>query len=68
MIIYKDIITGDEIISDSYDLKEVDGVVYEVDCSMITVGAVSVDTGANASAEEADEGVEDGEQKVKGYC
>ncbi|KAF7879147.1 hypothetical protein EAF04_000346 [Stromatinia cepivora] len=64
MIIYKDIITGDEIISDSYDLKEVDGVVYEVDCSMITVGAVSVDTGANASAEEVEEGVEDGEQKV----
>ncbi|KAF5873821.1 putative translationally-controlled tumor protein [Botrytis fragariae] len=64
MIIYKDVITGDEIISDSYDLKEVDGVVYEVDCSMITIGAVSVDTGANASAEEAEEGTEDGEQKV----
>jgi len=64
MIIYKDIITGDEIISDSYDLKEVDGVVYEVDCQMITLGAVDIDTGANASAEEADEGVEDGAQQV----
>ncbi|KAF7902011.1 uncharacterized protein EAF01_007309 [Botrytis porri] len=64
MIIYKDVITGDEIISDSYDLKEVDGVVYEVNCSMITIGAVNVDTGANASAEEAEEGTEDGEQKV----
>lgn len=81
----QDIITGDEIISDSYDLKEVDGVVYEVDCAMITLGAVEVsaythtprleapiqntywwdvDTGANASAEEADEGVEDGAQQV----
>jgi len=64
MIIYKDLITGDEIISDSYDMKEVDGVVYEVDCAMITVGAVQVDTGANASAEEAEEGADDAEQKV----
>ncbi|CZS93562.1 probable Translationally-controlled tumor protein homolog [Rhynchosporium agropyri] len=64
MIIFKDIITGDEIISDSYDLKEVDGAVYEVDCAMITLGAVSVNTGANASAEEAEEGVEDGAVQV----
>jgi Translationally controlled tumour protein len=28
--------------SDSYDMKEVEGVVYEVDCSMITLGAVDV--------------------------
>ncbi|KAK1510529.1 translationally-controlled tumor protein, partial [Colletotrichum costaricense] len=64
MIIYKDIITGDEIISDSYDLKDIDGIVFEADCAMITEGAVSVDTGANASAEEADEGTEDAEIKV----
>lgn len=64
MIIYKDIITGDEIISDSYDLKEIDDAVYEADCSMITLGAVDVDTGANASAEEADEGLEDGATQV----
>ncbi|TVY15924.1 Translationally-controlled tumor protein-like [Lachnellula arida] len=64
MIIYKDILSGDEIISDSYDLKEVDGTVYEVDCQMITLGAVEVNTGANASAEEADEGIEDGAQQV----
>ncbi|KAK2003608.1 translationally controlled tumor-associated [Colletotrichum falcatum] len=64
MIIYKDIITEDEIISDSYDLKDVDGIVFEADCAMITEGAVHVDTGANASAEEADEGVEDAEVKV----
>jgi len=64
MIIYKDILTGDEIISDSYDLKEVDGAVYEVDCAMITLGAVEVNTGANASAEEAEEGVEDGAVQV----
>jgi len=64
MIIYKDILTGDEIISDSYDLKEVDGAVYEVDCAMITLGAVEVNTGANASAEEAEEGTEDGAVQV----
>lgn len=64
-------------------MREVDGIVYEVDCQMITLGAVEVskciassntcgtmylitniDTGANASAEEADEGVEDGAVQV----
>ncbi|KAL2140305.1 hypothetical protein VTI28DRAFT_3988 [Corynascus sepedonium] len=64
MIIYKDIITGDELISDSFSLKEVDGIVYEVDCSMITIGAVQVDIGANASAEEQEEDVDDQEVKV----
>ncbi|KAK3322464.1 translationally-controlled tumor protein [Apodospora peruviana] len=64
MIIYKDAITGDEILSDSYDLKEVDGVAYEADCAMIVEGAVEVDIGANASAEEAEEGVEDQAIKV----
>ncbi|KZZ90730.1 Translationally-controlled tumor protein [Moelleriella libera RCEF 2490] len=64
MIIFKDIITGDEIISDSYDLKEVDNIVYEADCAMITEEAVHVDTGANASAEEADEALEDAAVKV----
>lgn len=38
----QDILTDDEIISDSYDMKEVDGVVYEVDCAMITLGAINV--------------------------
>lgn len=40
----QDIITDDEIISDSYDLKEVDGIVYEADCAMIIEGAVEVGT------------------------
>jgi hypothetical protein len=38
----QDIISGDELMSDSYDMKEIDGVVYEVDCAMITLGAVEV--------------------------
>jgi len=64
MIIYKDLISGDEIISDSYDLKEVDGIVYEADCAMITEGGVNVDIGANASAEEAEEALDDQVVKV----
>lgn len=31
--------TGDEVISDSYDMKEVDDTVYEVNCKKITLGA-----------------------------
>jgi len=64
MIIYTDVLTGDEIISDSYDIKEIDGVAYEVDCAMIVEGAVQVDTGANASAEEAEEDLDDAVVKV----
>ncbi|KAJ4398888.1 hypothetical protein N0V91_009842 [Didymella pomorum] len=59
MIIFKDILTDDEIISDSYDLKEIDGVVYEADCKKITIGGETFDTGANASAEEQEEGADD---------
>ncbi|KAF2203471.1 microtubule/calcium-binding protein [Delitschia confertaspora ATCC 74209] len=64
MIIYKDIITGDELLSDSYDLKEVDGVAWEADCRKITVGNDNIDIGANPSAEEGEEGVEDSAQQV----
>ncbi|KAG5665656.1 hypothetical protein KAF25_009781 [Fusarium avenaceum] len=64
MLIFKDILTGDELLSDSYDLKEVDGIVYEADCAMIEEGAVSVNTGANASAEEAAEDLDDQTVKV----
>ncbi|KAH9906243.1 translationally-controlled tumor protein [Xylariomycetidae sp. FL2044] len=66
MKIYRDILTDskDELLSDSFPVKEVDGVAYEADCAMIDIAAVDVDTGANASAEEADEGLEDTSQKV----
>lgn len=60
----QDIITGDELISDSYNLKEIDGVVYEADCSKITIGGDTVDIGANPSAEEAEESTEEGKQQV----
>jgi len=47
--------------SDAFKVAEVDDIVYEVDCQMITVKpGADVDIGANPSAEEADEGTEDG--------
>ncbi|KAJ4359881.1 uncharacterized protein N0V89_000437 [Didymosphaeria variabile] len=65
MIIYKDSITGDEIISDSYPLKEIDGIAYEADCAKITIGQDNIDIGANASAEGGDDdGADDTAQTV----
>ncbi|KAK9825472.1 hypothetical protein WJX81_007211 [Elliptochloris bilobata] len=65
MIIYKDKLSGDEMFADSYPMREVeDGFFYEVDGSWQTVGEVHVDTGANASAEEAEETVDDTARKV----
>ncbi|KAK9377142.1 translationally controlled tumor protein [Lipomyces chichibuensis] len=53
------------MISDAYDLKLVDAVVYEVDCQMVQVKqGADIDIGANPSAEEGDEGVEDGVETV----
>jgi len=65
MLLYQDIITGDELFSDAFPLKEVDGIVYEVDCQLITMKAgADVDIGANPSAEEQDEALEDGATQV----
>ncbi|KAF8743207.1 TCTP family, partial [Rhizoctonia solani] len=64
MLLFKDVLSGDEIISDAYKLKEVDDVVYEVDCSMIVVKDGDVDIGANPSAEEQEEALEDGAKQV----
>ena len=43
-LLVQDILNGDELISDSYNLKDVDGIVFEADCAMITEGGVSVGT------------------------
>ncbi|KAI5777925.1 translationally controlled tumor protein [Geopyxis carbonaria] len=66
MLIYKDIISGDELISDVYDLKETDDGLMEADCQMITIKkGVDVDIGANASAEGGDDdGDEEGSETV----
>ena len=56
--------SGDEIISDTYDLKDVDDVVYEVNCRKVTKGADNIDIGANPSAEEQEEALEEGTKQV----
>ncbi|KAL1959478.1 hypothetical protein VTO42DRAFT_1923 [Malbranchea cinnamomea] len=57
MIIYKDIITGDEILSDTYKRIEVPGgVLWEVDCKKYPKKAVDFQLeGANPSAEGGDD-------------
>ncbi|KIO32833.1 hypothetical protein M407DRAFT_241274 [Tulasnella calospora MUT 4182] len=64
MLLYEDIIAGDELFSDAFPMKLVDNIVYEVDCAMITIKDGEVDIGANASAEEAEEALEDGAVQV----
>ncbi|KAH9482697.1 Translationally-controlled tumor protein-like protein [Psilocybe cubensis] len=64
MLLYTDVITSDELFSDAFPLQEVDGIVYEVDCAMVTLGSTNVDIGANPSAEEAEEALEEGAVQV----
>jgi len=60
MRIFRDIISGDELFSDSFPVKEVDDIVYEVQSKMITKEEGNYDIGANPSQEggEEDEGVD----------
>ncbi|GIY64066.1 translationally-controlled tumor protein homolog [Caerostris darwini] len=61
MIIFKDIITGDEMFTDSSKYKVVDGCLYEVQCVHVQrrQGDIQID-GANPSQEGGeDEGTED---------
>ena len=60
----QDIVTGDEIISDTYKLIEKDDVVYEVNCKKVTKGGENFDIGANPSAEEAEEGLDESTKQV----
>ncbi|KAF8195845.1 Mss4-like protein [Mycena galopus ATCC 62051] len=64
MLLYQDLISGDEMFSDAFPVKEVDDIVYEVECAMIAVKEGDVDIGANPSAEEQDEALEDGVTQV----
>jgi len=60
MIVYRDILSGDEVCSDAFPFSEVeDGMIYEFVGKKITIDAVNVDTGANASQEEQEEGADD---------
>nr|G3LU44.1 RecName: Full=Translationally-controlled tumor protein homolog; Short=LiTCTP; AltName: Full=Histamine-releasing factor; Short=HRF [Loxosceles intermedia]AEN55462.1 translationally controlled tumor protein [Loxosceles intermedia] len=60
MIIFKDLLTGDEMFTDSSKYKVVDGCLYEVECRHISRrhGDIQLD-GANPSQEEADEATDD---------
>lgn len=67
MEVFFDIITGDELFSDSYNPQLIDDTVYKVKCSYKKVGATQVDIGANKSVEGEDaeeEAVDDSEQTV----
>ncbi|KAI4317584.1 hypothetical protein L6164_025445 [Bauhinia variegata] len=67
MLVYQDLLTGDELLSDSFNYKEIEnGVLWEVEGKWVVQGAVDVDIGANPSAEggDEDEGVDDQAVKV----
>ena len=59
MLIYKDLISGDELCSDSYPMKVIDDVVYEFDGKSIVVenGISDALIGGNASAEDGAEDI-----------
>ncbi|EXJ66322.1 uncharacterized protein A1O5_10474 [Cladophialophora psammophila CBS 110553] len=62
MIIYRDIITGDELASDTSKIIDVGNGLWEIDGKMVTKGSENfVLEGANPSAEsdDADEGMDD---------
>jgi len=61
MLLYKDVLTGDEIFTDAFPIKEVEDIAYEVDCKMIQIReGADIDIGANPSAEEEEESLEEG--------
>ncbi|KAK0242830.1 translationally controlled tumor-associated [Armillaria nabsnona] len=65
MLLYEDVISGDEMFSDAFPVKLVDDIVFEVNCQTITIKpGADVDIGANPSAEEQDEGLEEGAVQV----
>ncbi|KAL1534779.1 translationally-controlled tumor protein [Salvia divinorum] len=67
MLVYQDLLTGDELLSDSFPYKEIEnGALWEVEGKWVVNGAVDVDIGANPSAEGGgeDEGVDDQAVKV----
>ncbi|KAJ1539173.1 hypothetical protein HK096_000963, partial [Nowakowskiella sp. JEL0078] len=56
MLLYSDVISGDEFVSDAFKIIETEYGAFEVNCSMITIKeGVDIDIGANASAEGGEE-------------
>ncbi|KMT14227.1 hypothetical protein BVRB_4g075860 [Beta vulgaris subsp. vulgaris] len=67
MLLYQDLLTGDELLSDSFPYKELfNGCLWEVDGKWVVKGAVDFDIGANPSAEGGDgeEAVDDQAVKI----
>ncbi|MHC5589715.1 translationally-controlled tumor protein, partial [Escherichia coli] len=67
MLVYQDLISNDELLSDSFPYTEIEnGMLWEVEGKWVVQGALNVDIGANPSAEggEDDEGVDDQAVKV----
>ncbi|KAI5065181.1 hypothetical protein GOP47_0019876 [Adiantum capillus-veneris] len=67
MLVYQDLLSGDELLSDSFPYKEIqNGILWELEGKWVVKGAVDVDIGANPSVEggEDDEGVSDEAIKV----
>eukprot|EP00736_Rhodelphis_marinus_P010939 Rmarinus@m.4905 len=67
MLIFKDVFTGDEMLSDSYPIKFLfDDCVMEVSTRIVSVSNAIDDSliGGNASAEGGDDGAADEEAKV----
>ncbi|OAY42322.1 translationally-controlled tumor protein homolog [Manihot esculenta] len=67
MLVYQDLLTGDELLSDAFPYKEIEnGMLWEVQGKWVVKGAVDVDIGANPSAEgeKEDEGLDDPAVKV----
>ncbi|XP_034685677.1 translationally-controlled tumor protein homolog [Vitis riparia] len=66
MLVYQDLLTADELLSDSFPYKELfNGALWEVEGKWVVQGAIDVDIGANPSAEGGDEeGVDDQTVKV----
>nr|ACH70379.1 translationally controlled tumor protein [Penaeus monodon] len=59
MKVFKDMLTGDEMFTDTYKYEEVDDALYMVIGKNITVTEDNIELeGANPSAEEADEGTD----------
>ncbi|KAI0500764.1 hypothetical protein KFK09_018981 [Dendrobium nobile] len=66
MLVYQDILSGDELLSDSFSGTEIEnGMLLEVQGKWVVQGAITVDIGANPSAVGADEGEGVDDQAIK---
>ncbi|KAJ8481970.1 hypothetical protein ONZ51_g5674 [Trametes cubensis] len=63
MLLYTDVISNDEMFSDAFPIKEVDDIVLQVIYPR-PINTDLVDPGANPSAEEQEESLEEGAQTV----